>query len=48
MLYIKFAYVKVVGIRKFMMNIQNAVDVVLIIVYILYTILRFIHKSGLP
>ena len=47
-IYVKLAFVKVVGITKFLKNVQNSIDVILVIVYILYTILRFIHVSALP
>jgi hypothetical protein len=47
-IYVKIAFIKVVGITKFLKNVQNSIDVILIIVYILYTILRFIHISSLP
>ena len=45
MIYGKVAYIKVTGFTKFIKNVQNAIDMVLIIVYILYSIMRFIHKS---
>jgi len=48
MIYSKFAYIKVVGFVKFVKNIQNTIDMVLISVYILYTVIRFIHPSNLP
>jgi len=48
MIYIKLAYIKVVGVTKFLKNVQNAIDVILIIVYILYSILRMFHVSALP
>lgn len=47
-MYVKAAYIKVVGFTKFVKNIQNAIDMCLITTYILYSIMRFIHKSSLP
>lgn len=47
-IYDKVAFIKVVGFAKFVKNVQNAIDMILIIVYILYSVLRFIHKSQLP
>lgn len=48
MIYVKAAYIKVVGFTKFVKNVQNFIDMVLIVVYILYSIMRFIHISQLP
>jgi|APSaa5957512535_1039671.scaffolds.fasta_scaffold182238_1 hypothetical protein len=48
MIYVKLTFVKVVGFNKFVRNAQNSIDLTLIIIYNLYTIIRFVQASGLP
>ena len=48
MLYVKYSFYKVVGFSKFLKNVQNAIDMILIIVYILYAVNRFISPMSLP